>query len=67
MYSVYLTNMENREIYRGDELSAAMIKAVGVGFECYIMEGDEVIMTYSPIGGWRNFEIKKFKESENMC
>ena len=67
MYSVHLTNFENREIYRGDDLSAAMIKAASIGFESYLMEDDEVIMTWSPIGGWKNFEIKKFKESENMC
>lgn len=64
MYSAHLTNHDGREIYRGDVLSMVMMAAIGTGFECYVMEGDDVIMTYSPIGGWKNFEIKKLKESE---
>lgn len=55
MYSAHLTNHDGREIYRGDALSMVMMAAIGTGFECYVMECDDVIMTYSPIGGWKNF------------
>lgn len=61
MYSVHLTNQDGREVYRGDHLSMVMMAAIGTGFECYLMENQDVIMTWSPIGGWRNFHIKQMK------
>lgn len=52
MYITYLTNFGNA-IYEGDDLQAAKGAAIKAGFECDIYEHYQLILSYSPISGWR--------------
>jgi hypothetical protein len=51
-YTTYLINFHMCK-YEGDNLSDARSAAVKSGFESVIMRDNEVILSWSPVGGWR--------------
>ena len=54
MYRVYLNNFQRYLDFLSDSCNDAMDKAISAGFESTIYRGDEPIMEWSPIYGWRN-------------
>ena len=52
MYRTFLVNFGYTK-YEGPSLAEARSAAVHTGFECVIYTGEQPILSWSPLGGWR--------------
>lgn len=55
MFRIWLTNFQYFLDFAADTLDAAIEKAKTTSFECSIYEGDNLVASWSPIGGLRRY------------